>query len=1387
MEDSERSKLSLVPVHKPGLKRDKAGQMAFSMVAVMILLVAGASVAVYGSSEVWRERSAADLATREKACQEAFDTVRESAYIVAWSQLNSSNMDLDTARLSFLLAMNETIRSISPYRSGASLVTLNASRVDIGILTMPETSVMDSPDIPAFFCITGNVQVNVTDGGGYLERESVIKEKMYLPVPLLSYLSSRMKEATEGGSSALWKCVRYELSSLVQLRALQDPEMVHDQTKTTLLLTDADVQNAIILATIIQQRSILHCYDECLLGEFLDVPGRSIFPSAVLPYLECTGTLDPADLFLILYGFEEFPVHDALAQALFASADMMALRYLDYLQVIDLVDFLEETVQTGILIANDVISWVLGKDVTSTQAIDWVKGKMNDAGNAEDTYRYLWSDPVDWVIEMSPSDVCLYNSTGGRILLQAGGNYTVDIPKTDLFSSSFWKNAYVEYTKGTNEASDALISYFEDLAQAIADRSKKIFIELTLDPFDGISPLEDLSGHLRAALDENRGWFANAQGCVEVRPRPDPLGEAMAQTLSLNEASLYGKDGVLRDAFCSVTERMYAQMVEDNPDLRDAPHEENLRLLREAAQDPSWGLWPLLTAQYDGDTAMVTEKLRSSFLQPEDANFISKFLIKFSSGLIVNTPFIESWVEGQLNEMMDDVLVSQQILGLRTNITMPPSGRIALSEGLGPKMEIIVDPRTSVRMDEIVVVDPVLSDGSIPSIHITDLCNASHSPFQTCWDVQTAGSISITIAVMSESGMFPKLTRVTTTPLGAKFRLCAVTGWPLAGVDYRPDRTLSGDALAVLQKIWSWLSDIMGQIGDGAYQLLTWVQQAISENGKLLSTMFEQAVNLVLGLIEAQRNLCEGLLVDGTGILIEAITGGAPVKLFDTDFLGTRMCVELNQGDLSLASAKNIVKITIGFSSGTSKFSVSGRLIKVHGDYQFLANGTIMDPNSRLNLVIDPFLTAYSHLVEVTGFIGGTCVQLYIPEVASFTTYKFGAADIPGLGEGLKNIPSPVPGTKININFGLNLNLATDAPPTPVINEFESNPTGTDSGREWVEIFNPSGQVITLSGWTLQTTHGKVRVDELGDVLLLPYSRIVYTLPGQALDNGDTNTFPWTDGIALIDPEGKRVDVAPTVMDKRNDGRTWQRADDASERWVFKTSTKGQANSHVHFGPIEEVNLASLLLQFFNDILNRMEASGWSLDSLAYAFHSCLWSLMDRLFDAWGNALVEAGVFFDVAFTDVNNALSVGMVYSVKVDSEFIRTCWEWVCGMVAKLMTDPLNSNKALLSSLPTRDLFEHIWFGVQYYFKVSKPGMMESMLSAVTKLTDTNLKFCINLKVNLAAAGILLGKDLGTPRFQIGVGCIVSAMNIKGAVGNLIGDRQTEMWVFKLSLNPA
>jgi len=123
-----------------------------------------------------------------------------------------------------------------------------------------------------------------------------------------------------------------------------------------------------------------------------------------------------------------------------------------------------------------------------------------------------------------------------------------------------------------------------------------------------------------------------------------------------------------------------------------------------------------------------------------------------------------------------------------------------------------------------------------------------------------------------------------------------------------------------------------------------------------------------------------------------------------------------------------------------------------------------------------------------------------------------------------------------------------------VINEVEANPPGNDnylSVIEWVELYNPTSEDIKLTGWTLETTHGRtVTVTLYGTIEAKGY--YVYGRGSQWLDNEG-------DSVILRDKNGVKVDEV-AFTDTKNDDRSRQRYPNGEESWIFKWQTKGYSN-----------------------------------------------------------------------------------------------------------------------------------------------------------------------------------------------------------------------------------
>ena len=110
------------------------------------------------------------------------------------------------------------------------------------------------------------------------------------------------------------------------------------------------------------------------------------------------------------------------------------------------------------------------------------------------------------------------------------------------------------------------------------------------------------------------------------------------------------------------------------------------------------------------------------------------------------------------------------------------------------------------------------------------------------------------------------------------------------------------------------------------------------------------------------------------------------------------------------------------------------------------------------------------------------------------------------------------------------------------ITEFESNPLGTDSGNEWIELYN-DGE-INLEEYKLVNNDG-------GKVLLngTISGYFVYIFEKQWLDNTDEKVFLYKNE--------ELIDETDIFDDSKNSDMTWQLCDS----WEFKDQTKGEENS----------------------------------------------------------------------------------------------------------------------------------------------------------------------------------------------------------------------------------
>ncbi len=129
------------------------------------------------------------------------------------------------------------------------------------------------------------------------------------------------------------------------------------------------------------------------------------------------------------------------------------------------------------------------------------------------------------------------------------------------------------------------------------------------------------------------------------------------------------------------------------------------------------------------------------------------------------------------------------------------------------------------------------------------------------------------------------------------------------------------------------------------------------------------------------------------------------------------------------------------------------------------------------------------------------------------------------------------------------------------INEFESNPLGTDTGNEWVELYNDGDFEVILADWRLVNSAGSSYLIPDGIIAAKGYWN--HTFSGGWLRNTNEN-------ITLFDSNDAFADSTITVNDEQDSTKTWQRIPDGGNDWQFLEGTQGATNGGGSGGGIPE-------------------------------------------------------------------------------------------------------------------------------------------------------------------------------------------------------------------------
>lgn len=1371
-------------------RADRRGQMPFSVIAVLLLVISSASVALMygldaqkGSARIPQEK----LEDMKAAMDAAVEDVVRIAYSSAVGSI-SGTAQLNSAALQerFLSSFNDSLALAYPSVSGdirssvvhnITLTFLYASLQEAFARHGEDITSWQGSSVPAYFVITGNYSLKVSCPQGSLTRTVELERDVYVPLPLLSYKMERMSGAASP-MGEIEGIVQYELAALAQDRVLRGygSEARTGAGGTEAILTPEDVLRAVNLAVLLVE-----------LRYFQDIGAVDDDLGAIGPMLSgLEGEIDPADLFLRSYEDGGIDLAAIVGQALYARADSIVLRWMDYLGLIDLVNLGESMLEVGEDNLFAVIDFLTGGDHDKAAMVEYISKAMAEAGIQEYDYRWYCFGGGDVVTEIPKITIPVLDDLGNKVYMTFQGVVQMDLPGVDVFSSPAWGDLRESYRSETHSIAEAMRNYVEMVAFGIASNCHLSPLELELDPADGRTFLEEIDAQLTEAFRDGSGWIQPAiNKANEVRHVRESLAQAALDFIDSHWMEILEVNRSLVKACWDLSGVLVEEELGGLPNFSEQRKLAARNMTFMSLTGEYWGAWDAMFAELmDFRVEPLLEKLHHGLSQKTED---TSELISMITDAMTSTTGLGLLTALMVKSTMDkfgDGLTAQ---GGAMEVPIATGGMVLnLADGQQRVESIIVgssplqlsdDGRAgSLQVSMKMPWQYDRSNTSYPNRHVTDLGGTTSTPYLTQWNICYSGDMDMVVCSGTDAIGLPCSAVIQ---LQGCFTIVAFSGWSLEGVEYTPTATLRGDVQNILNGLYDMIcsaAESVGHLSDGLFLLLyRLISDLLSCSPGALESMQQllaSGTDSIKDLITRHIGDVIGLLADGSS----AIMGGTTI---DLHVLGLSLAVVFAPRDSALAGTEDRMRIDMSHSFAGASMSSSLRVLRLPDGEHTIAVSLSMEADDwSVDITIDPLTKVYEHQVELRGYMGQHVIELYAPEVERVQKVSLSLSDIPGLGQALKSMPSPVPGTKWHVNAGMEMSFNILGRSGIVINEVELNPQGTDRSREWVEIYNPGSTAVDLTGYALITSRG----DQHREVLsgsIAAHGYYVHQFTGQALDNGDVKNFPLQESVTLLDRNGKRVDSAPWLKDLKDDGRTWQRTHDGSSQWEFSEGSRGSSNGFVLLDEQNIEGLAKMVVECFQESYHEVTSSSFDITVLQDIVAGALRKIMDRMLDSVEKSVSTLRFYMELGLDDLTGAAGMGITMGLEYDGKAVRDCLEWFIVAIGKVMNDPLNPLAAgARTPVPMQTLADHVFLQMGAYMKVGTPDVVQGIVEAKLTVLGT-------IKVSLGSLGIVSGGS------TTGVSFGIVASGMAGVKVRLGTDQSTaacyDVWLLRGSLRLA
>ncbi|MBE6517382.1 MAG: lamin tail domain-containing protein [Thermoplasmata archaeon] len=1168
-------------------------------------------------------------------------------------------------------------------------------------------------------------------------------------LPLIVESATEFELSLEGSNSALAQMVDYQLTALAQNRVINGYGLdnLTGKKSTMDIITEDDVRRAIRNALDILETMNFRC----------NASGNNTL-------LKMT-QIDLADYMVVEDGGISFDIGSFYAQAILSNIDSFAFSWMEYIGYDEVFEFIDSVWDIGRNAFNGIIGVFTGKDMNKQNVTGIISDRMKAIGARDDLV--LETSKMAIVVPDMSYEV-LIDDEPITIPIE-GWTEIVYLDRMDALDWNGWGQFYKNYNKDRNILLDPLKDTIRSIANAIKG---SCIVRIDVDCFDNESFLETVRSEILRCIENSYDIINDkAENATRTCHVTDPLFSAAYIHIKENRYDIFGLDrmsAAINDAHIAIVNRI----VTEHPELHNMTQDISFRILKNID----------INSYVEGFRTEIDKKIDElvsmNRVIKDNSNIIIDSLA-FAIDKVLNKRNLNRVVENSMTELIDTMMEHFSTEPSFDIIELPGKNDYSLNDGTsGIHTEVM--GITDLENLDVDIIDPTKNESK--NIHYIGFDHLGNTTYSAIFDIKINGTIGFTVtsantlvgALGTHDASYTGLCDVSLA-----LEIPCISGWGLMGVDYKKSNTLINDVWAKILNLLKPLLDDIIELYRTIKDLENICSTAILEFGNRLDEMMTQIYEVISIPMELITDMMDRYLRDllkRMDPMLEDIFLGMDSQRIVFKMFDITVMIETDLKKV-FKDVKDIVKVTVSKEIGGLKTTAFCKISKKMDDFKILMGGGAEGDDWKFNISIDPLLSSGPYYVSITGNIRDIAYSGTLPEHVQYKKIELSLTDIPLMETILSNIPTPIPGIKCALDAGAYLKCGLPIEDGLIINEVELNPSGNDTGKEWVELYNNSNVAIDLTGYVLTPESGDSKSYTIDDVTIGPKCYEVIKFPKQTLNNSASKGLKG-ERVTLYDTYGNVVDVTGWLVDNENSTFTNQRASDAYAEWCMNKESPGSSNgARMDLDLVKANMILPAVEKVVPKVFDEMGGKLTTVEQVMLFLEKVLAAMIEEIIDTIANVLIEAYLFINVAFEEYTESLGMGLKMMIGLDSKIVSDSLRYLATMIP-IIGEHIN-NPAGMSM--EKILLDDVYLRTVIYTKMSAPKFMD--------LADLSLKVKTGLstKINISAITTVLDTDSENSQWSAEVGIVM-----EGVPSNCIPPSfkpqkyyDHDLWLFKMTFS--